>query len=94
MSQTTTAKRTAGRLAAQAKHEATKRLDITPRDRAKLVACWNAVESIGGDPENVARLAEALAWIVTFLDEHGEVPFEPQWMDDARAALAACKVKA
>ena len=27
---------------------------------AHLVACWNAIESIGGDPETVGELVEAL----------------------------------
>ena len=41
---------------------------FTKDDAEDLVACWNAVESIGGDPETVGELVEALKKVEKITD--------------------------
>ena len=63
-----------------------------------LLACWNAIESIGGDPETVGELREALNNLCLVADcirATGEIPIENEWgeLNAARAILAKTKVE-
>ena len=41
----------------------------TPEDIAHAVACWNAVEAVGGDPATVAELVAALRHLARWADQ-------------------------
>ena len=59
--------------------------------------CWNMIESIGGDPESVGDLREALNSLCLVTDcirATGEIPIENEWgeLNAARALLEKTKV--
>ncbi len=57
----------------------------------RLNSCWNAIESIGGDPETVGELREVLGALVDNLAE-GDFISETR-LDAAKAILDKTKVE-
>lgn len=62
-------------------------------DADHLLACWNEVEAIGGDPETVGELRDAFDYLVTIITIEGID--EPRSIRDAleidKAILAKTK---